>query len=158
MLVREDSVRSRPERAGEGLRNTAMRNTIKLSFTTGFKTGNRALDIQVRILMGLFQDLMDAYGAERDPQEVTDLEGSATAYFTRYITEQEKEMTATGYPSLSHHRLHHQRYALEFKTIMQEADIAQRLILYAGFLEDFLALHVMTLDKDFSRFCQARTG
>ncbi len=135
-----------------------MRNTIKLSFTTGFKTGNRALDIQVRILMGLFQDLMDAYGAERDADEVADLERSATAYFSRYVTEQEQEMTATGYPSLSHHHLHHQRFAVELKTIMQEEDIAQRLILYAGYLEEFLTLHVMTLDKDFSRFYQARHG
>lgn len=132
-----------------------MRKTIKLKYTTGFRTGNKALDVQVRILVGLFQDLMDAYGEERAADEVLDMERTALEYLERYVEQQEAEMEQRGYPAIGNHRLHHRKFALQLKQITAQDDIAQRLIDYAAFVEEFIEFHVMVLDKDFSRFYRA---
>jgi hemerythrin-like metal-binding protein len=131
--------------------------SLRLKYTVGFKTGDRKLDIELRVLIGLFHDCFALYRDGADDEDIADLQRTLVRYFQHHIEHQNGLMEIHRYPARSTHRLHHQRFQLELKQALRTDDTGGgRFAALREFYRSFFTVHIQTLDKDFYHFMRVR--
>ncbi|MBI5086040.1 MAG: bacteriohemerythrin [Acidobacteria bacterium] len=130
-----------------------------MTWKDDYSVGVAEIDQQHRQLLDLINKLHDAMKAGGSPTALARVLEELIGYTRRHFTFEEFLMKQCGYPGLEPHRVQHRQLVEKIESFQAEvacgkATLSLRLM---SFLKDWLALHILESDKQYSRDMQ-RSG
>ncbi len=129
-----------------------------ISWTDAFNTNIAEVDAQHRTLVEMVNRLHSAVRAGKDREALAEVLGGLIAYTKTHFEYEERLMSAHDYPEFAPHKAEHDRLTrqvIEFERRFREerAPVTIEVIM---FLHDWLLKHILTEDKKYGPFLNAR--
>lgn len=129
-----------------------------ISWTDAFLTNIAEIDAQHRTLVDMVNRLHAAVRAGRDREALAEVLAGLIAYTRTHFAHEERLMSEHGYPEFAAHKAEHDRLTgrvMEFERRFREegAPLTIELII---FLHDWLLKHILTVDRRYGPFLNAR--
>lgn len=129
-----------------------------------FSVGNATMDKQHKRLFELVQRVrglkrqMDDR-AEPDPAKVLALVKELLDYTKYHFADEERLMAECGYPKLEEHIALHREFTLRIQALEEKiADNIDVVPILTTMLTEWLQVHILTVDKEYSSFLASAAG